>query len=1448
MSEIRMNHPQKGKSGITGALSTRILAIVAMAASSLSQITVIPFDDVMWSPKDIIQVNMSEIFSGTSQSTVYTTTNGYIQDYTTKLGQRSLASYGFQNVDFVHFINNQTYAAIFDEKNIIVHTVSLDGLSIANELELNFSLPEPEASCSDLEFNSLVGRYYVVCFNDSTEENPGEFYLIELDSITGATITINKVPLTENQWANHTLKIVIATIDQGATTQRVLAIYDQGLSSTATDKNFWVAFFSGVDSGSNLKFEAILDLKANDYALTSFFDLFNYNNKLVLTGLQESKSIISMLSCSIDTSFQILDCSSPINTIVSYGYLGLMNTGQLVQLNLAKPNIYVQICDLVGPLEQKGWTNCKTVSQIDVIAGAYVTEVVGNQGIILVKYDFANGTYAGYTVYSNLIQSIGTEWTNTDPSQHAIVINQQVHSVQAVDSWIQWIAPPAVIFNTVGQAFQSGLTQLEVEATEPGSGTSASCIINVNVMKNVYSNVYYNESQLPEFNSYVDSNFEVFLSSDKIEGNDLTYSVAVDASIQDQVQSFTYDTQGVNVNYVFRLGVATFKQVTFFQSVAVAQDTNNKLLVFECEQPTVTSDVTCLEIVALTAQPNEILQERMFVAQDFPIFWTRANDATRIYTINLDDRSFSTIVLPGQADDVVVTALNLDGFILASFSSLGTIVNYHFTASNPHFPDILPNITKSNSTSEFFCPTTLYFCPHGANVLEVLSNCRSVPDVRMLKYTYWPGTQTFRLRNTLAINLALADGTFCPMGGEFIFSSVQSNVVYGAATYFEVANYSYSLDELNIGTITKVDCVPTLSMFTIISTDAQNNIILSIFKGNNQYQANNKVYNVVPGMNAGVASITNHNFMGNMIHVRTMTAGGFSYLLTNFQPVINVRVFDSVAAGTYNMSLLFSNNGTTYTINKHLQLEVFDTSLTVAINNNLPSNPVGKFNLENLISIKGVFENVSITGASDSDSIKVHQRVDPYHSYVPYSGLDEYTFQHLESDGQMNIALHVINMNQVTFTVFSNVDTYNYTFNPFPGIGVTGFHFYQWPNSVTGIPDILIAFCTDGLAEEILEIGYITGGELAAVGFYQFSELDQCTKVKVAPINVQQSKTFAAFVHDGSGTAVEVVNINLNIAQQTIDTAQGDIFENVITYGVTKTDANVYLSVVQSDNLFGPVIAQYSRTASVSENGKLANSLNPWAAFNLTYNIFAVECTALTSNQFTCMLDTYSTNFVEYVATESATDGSLSYQNFMYKKVPNYDGRYLVITPTFFGQLANSPKDRKHALHVYKRISAGGSANVYAIRKLLEKFAPFTMMDLANSTTVLSYCTREPNAPLLFTTIGPLMLEVANTNFDASKVNIQVNGFRQAKQDIPISNIIQTETKGSSKLWIYLLILGILIAASIAYALYARSKQQTEEGEPENRESAPGSNPAYGSVGRTNTNSGDYQKAKDQEA
>src|SRR3990167_867400 len=887
-----ISDPAQAGVGVFSRLTVTLVALLVMVTETAAQITVNGYDDLLLNPKDIVQVNMSELFSGASQSTVYTTNHGYIQNYTTQFGQRSLANFGFKSVDFVHFINNQTYAAIFDEKHIIVHTVSLDGLSIANEVEINFDLPTPEASCSDLELNTQNGRYYIVCYNASVEESPGEFYMVEVDSNTGAEYTTTKVPLTENFFANHTLKIVIATVMQGSVTQRIVVVYDQGLSSTATDKNFWLAIFSGVDAGGNLKFEGFLDLQANEYALTSFFDVFNYNKMLVLTGFQESKSTISMLSCSIDTSFKVLTCSSPINTILSYGYLGLMNTGQLVQINLAKPNIYAQVCDLVGPLEQKGWTNCKTTPQIDVIAGAYITEVVGNQGILLIKYDQADGTYAGYTVYSNLIASIGTEWTVTDTIQHATVINQQIHTIQAVDSWINWIAPPAVVFNTVGQSFQTGANTVEVTADD-GSPVTVSALFQVTVMSNVYSDVYYNESHLPEFNSYVGSNYEILLSSDKVEGNVLSYTVIPDPLLEGKIQAFTYDTQQLAINWVFRLGTGNFTQVTFFQNVAVAQDTNNKLLVFECEQPLITSDVTCIEIVALPLSGvNEVLQERMFIAQDFPIFWTKATDGTRIYSIGLDDRSSSFLYFPQLADDVVVTELNFDGFILASFGSLGTIMNYQFSVYSPHNPQQLPNITQANATSEFFCPTTLYFCPHGANVLEVLSKCENVPDVRMLKYTYWPGTQTFRLRNTLAINLGLISGTFCPMGGEFIFSSVPSNVVYGAATYFENSNYSYSLDELNIGTITKVDCVPTLSMFTITSVDANQNIILSIFKGNNQYQANNKVYNVVPGLNAGVASITNHNFMNNMIHVRTMNQGGFTYLMTYFQPVINVRVFE----------------------------------------------------------------------------------------------------------------------------------------------------------------------------------------------------------------------------------------------------------------------------------------------------------------------------------------------------------------------------------------------------------------------------------------------------------------------------------------------------------------------------------------------------------------------------
>ena len=210
----------------------------------------------------------------------------------------------------------------------------------------------------------------------------------------------------------------------------------------------------------------------------------------------------------------------------------------------------------------------------------------------------------------------------------------------------------------------------------------------------------------------------------------------------------------------------------------------------------------------------------------------------------------------------------------------------------------------------------------------------------------------------------MPDGKFCPMGNEFIFYSLYANKLHGEPTYWTGAKYDYGLDEMNIGDFDKVDCVTTLSMFSVLSHDKQTNErILSVFWGNNQEQANDKVYNVIRGVFNGVSDIVNHHFMGNMVHVLQMNDGSFRYMMSYFEPRMNFKLLEGIGQRNTSVTVSFSNKGSKpYSFTKNLEIIKFDSNVTVTSLDKSNSKPFGLIDIEEYVRIKGPVFNASLSG------------------------------------------------------------------------------------------------------------------------------------------------------------------------------------------------------------------------------------------------------------------------------------------------------------------------------------------------------------------------------------------------------------------------------------------------------------------------------------------------------
>jgi hypothetical protein len=1378
----------------------KILAGLASLWSIVcAQVYPLPYDTITQLSADRIQINMTELFnySFAPSSITFSSTVGTVQDNTTMYGVTDVTQYGFKSLDFLHFINNQSFVAIYDNSHILAQTISLDGMYVTNTVFNTFSIPGSGAMCTDADFNANLSRIYVACYSPTTETNLGIVYVAEFDSVNGSIINTNTIPLTASFSANHTIRLQIMTISQGSTISRIVVVYDQGLSATNTTKNFWLGVLTGVDNG-NLKFAGFVDLKANQYPLTSFFDAFNYNNKIVLTGFLETANVITLLSCSLNSNLT-LACSQPTQSTVKVGYVGIFNTGQLVLVSLTGKT-YFQICDLVGPIEQRGWTNCQSTLDIDIISNGYITEVVGNNGIIMIKYDDPMGDFLGYTVCTWLLDpytrdyKIPVEWTSTDPNTMATVINQHIYIANLTTTWNNWIHPPALVIDCSRDLSKDTVVKVTAILSPTVSNTTQFVI---NYMPTVFDYVTLNPYNLGNLNAYEGASYEIELDQDAIQGNYLTYNISFQPSVQQYIIPFIYDTKTIGVLFD-NVVSSSFVEVTFFDRFAASIDYYGNLVAYNCQQSN--SLVSCNSFAQIPIRKDEVLQKRMFELFGAPVVWTITPTHTHVYFL-FQSAQVVRHSFEGSAIDLVVTQLDADGFVVASF--VGVLQHFHLVQNNPSYIDYLPAVTQSNSFSEFFCPTTLYFCPDGNNVLEVLSSCDSPADRRMLKYTYWPtskGTK-WALRNTIPLNLRYFDSQFCPMGGEFIISSVNSSTVFGLPTYWENAHYDFGLKDVNLGSYIKVDCVPTLAMFSVVSTLDHNNVMVTVFEGNTQYQANERASTQF--FLGNVQDVTNHNLFGNVIHVIKQQDGSYTFMMTYSEPYINFKILPGIGAGNFPLNIMVTNNKTGQSMSLMLKVETFNYGITLTSTSTGLPNPVGVIDLENYVKINGVFFDASIVGAT-SDQVSLIPRVSHYHSFIPSQG-GRYVFQHVESYQELNLAMHVVNNNQFYMSLFSNWDQFHYTFNPFPGIGITGYAFARIPSD-NYHETIFLAFCSANQSVNFLEVLVINNGTVQNTGRYTGNYGVDCSKVKVVKKD-NQGSSFYVVVHDGYGSDLMVFNAVVTPAQ--ISVYLVDDISNVVSFGVAKTSSYMYVVLVQADNKFSTYTTSYSVQTSLTEpvEKPLVQSKNNLKFFDGNYSIFAVECTNLNDTAFACVYDTYSTNLYEQVILEHVPNPITTYE---YKKIPDYDGRYFVMTPTYFAVLGMNTRRTDFDIFFYRRMEKGGNGQAWASIKM-DGRAPYTMYDRANGTTSVAFATNIANVPLRFADVGDMKIDIKNTSLDLSQVYLQLSNFNSTTK-ISLDKIFSGDSTSTPAVaaWFFFLLLGLMVLVGVAYMIWVRIKQDED--------------------------------------
>lgn len=1398
--------------------------------------------------EDLLQYNISDLFD-LSQASNYTCQTtfapAHIYNKDSVLQTKNLTQYGFgDEPEIAEFVTNTTFYAVYDNKNIVIQDVNLDGESFGDMLVYNFGTPGIDAVCTDLTVNAILNRIYVACMTslNATVQN-FNIYVLELDGNTGQLINMLTVPQQPSNLVQHRLQIKIANmwpLDPRGQVTPYAYVYDQGVSSGLSQGNQWLLVLKGVQTG-DLFSAGYATFNTTQLNLKSLYDIFPYENQLLVMGkIRSGDNTINLGYCGFgiySNGSLTINCTayvvqSLLNT--TFGYIGVMNTGQYVEINndpQVPSNRQMIICSMIDSfysanfIDQK---NCRHVVSYQLPNNVFISNVEGNVHMVVVKYAHYDSTYAGYSLHSF---DLRYEYQDIDDSlaPHVIPMAKTLIRLDRVSMNLTRQVQP-YLFVKASDLNPDSVTMIRVDCTD-GSGTATN-IVNVTALSNMKKNVYSNGDSVPNFNVYPGSHVIFQVNPHEVMGNDLQFTVGFDPSVANYTTSIVYDTEPVKIGWILNKSTGVFSNIYFNGNYAIAKDSNYLIIIFECRFEDINA-IECIETAA-TVQPsrNAQLQEDIVEIFDYLFAWSTDPflNTTTVYIYDGESQVY-THTFPGIPSDAMMTQQGSTAYLAMAYPNQNVIRNFRLYDNRPSVLDESDPITVELSSRQFFCPVNVSFAPNDATILEVLSFCPN-EDQRILRYRYPPQVVNMRtvlpLISTVPINFAYQNISYCSMGSEYvIWSYLNGNPnpnLQSVALVDDRNGWMFGTglgnDDFDLGTLQSFSCVSRAGIFSVVSAGLQGNKILSVWWGNNQYQANHRLYKTQrTGLN-GYKSIRSYELRGQVIHVLNSGPGVYDFWLTwSTGPVIDVQFLYGIPATTITMYLKFLNSMSgSLQIAKAVAISTPDTSLSTSITQRLVGTQTDiVINLEDYVSIKGSVLEMNVQGSGGLHLIPRISRVGEYVARAQ----DANTFTHFESQWETNIGVHTTKYNSSVFSFFNYNTHFEGTFQS--PHGVRDFHFALFPNDNT---TVLLAYSTAEPEDNSLQFLVMNGSVAIASNNTPSSETHDYTDIKVVRLESNNSNVIAFLVigHNWNLAVIEkfIVTYSNGLLQyQWIDRytdAQSFSFacvnnsDNcVIVYSLKSVETHLNFDLFSKwYNSSSSALVIDKRLYAGKQLKNVRQMFGNLKDFSEAYAITFLHCGPHNSTHFYCLINSRSTVIQEFIF-----DG-VTYQNlpqsFSYPKMPNFDGVVLDSDGEYFVYLGESRRPTYEARYLaYKRQSRGGDGYIWYSQHT-DTPRPFTVSRGPQHSTRFQFCSAFPTIPVFFLKIDKALLNITD-RVNLTTAEIMIDGIPgSSHKAIAVSSLMGAATN-SGKWWPFLLILGVLILCAIGYIVYINTKKRSDHGE-----------------------------------
>ena len=1323
----------------------------------------------------------------------------------------------------------------------------LDHESFGVPISKSFGRPGAEAICTDVAYNKYTNRIFIACFAKlSTQTVNSTLWVYEINGDTGATVGSYTTHLDDDvQKIVHRANIMLVPIRRGSQVELGVIVYDQGVSSGLVDHNKWAWVLSGADT------DTLADLgvqNIQNLPMTSVYDMFPHWDYLLLTGKNSSipTDIIKMASCQIILSGGKLsiDCNStlipaPFNT--SIGYVGIMNTGQYVEVNANLNNTNstnpdtISICNFQGRFGEQNFIDvkaCAAMPSIQIPDGVSISVVEGNVHQVNVQYVHFDSTYAGF---SNHNFDLRHEFSHIDDqyAHHLIPLGKSLIKVNKTELAIHRMVPP--YFFVKADELKAGLNIIRIECKDIDTTSPVASYINVTMLESMNDNVYLNKDKIPDFSAYDGGRFMFQIDSDMMMGNDLQVQVSFDNSIKAYAKAQVYDTELININWKVTNTSVDFESIHFSGHHAITLDRRGWISFHFCFFREIAS-LQCVERASTNRDGHNMhLMKDINSVYGWLFAWAVDRDYNLTLVFIYDGTKIITHTRPGVADDCAMTEAGPFAYQACAYSEHGEIRGFQYPQMNPEFAQPMPTIYRRMSGYDYFCPVDIDFDPQIGYIMEVLSLCPG-KDQRIIRYRYPPtenrdtGELQLRIVSSIPINFAFQNPQYCSMGTEFVVYSRVNGINGDLQSYNTVDdlnswNFGTLMDDFNLGNMTDFNCIPRAGMFSTVSRDLTdpNKVSLAIYWGNNQWQANHKVYNIRRDNLAKYKFIDSYEFDGQVIHTLYNPMDHTHDFMLSFTkgPLVDVHLEHGVCANqsvvTSGMQINIKNTKQAFdTI--HKRVEVVDAAAKVKVNikKKLSVNPSGIFNLEEYIDIKGPVAEAYIRNSSHAVDLIGRLHLDAV--YNPHER-DHGIFSNLQVFGTKAVGVKTSQSNTSTFTIFHNINDYmgEYT----PAHGVKAYHFA--PLNSDPFSSILIAYSTAEPTHNSLQFVALKNADRMAIGQAGDRDILNFSMIRVIPLTSTDGDNFLVLGMNGDEHEIHHFIVTLKNGQ--ITTKFMNIVPDVHDFGYAAPSdlSSIYVVYNQQDDFEHVAFEKFDKkTGAPQGTVKRRVNLGPIGlgdGFNLNYRINSLFAKEHNSTAFYVVFNTDSPYLIEYVYDEKYMDHPAI---FRYNKMPGHDGRFMDgnmqnIAMMTFADIASGDSGIRYVFWTRQIQTNNGSIfPVWTMHS--ESPRPFAMTNCPHNMSHFHWASHWETSPLIFLYVAPMMLNISdNTKIEHAVLEIET-AAHQTGYSIKIMDIIGgDEAKKSMAWWPFVLVIGVLILLAVGFIIYKAQKDKAMEvDDPEN--------------------------------